>query len=56
MVLYQFIGEGCRFGELASVDNTCKSNKKGMPLLKVQGLDGDGKMFTRAMRGANALL
>ena len=43
---------GARFPELATADVTCKTNKEGRPLLKIQGLDGDGKMFTRA----NALL
>ena len=41
-----------RFPELATADTTFKTNKKGRPLFKIQGLDGDGKMFTRA----NALL
>jgi hypothetical protein len=43
---------GARFPELATADTTCKTNKQGRPLLKIQGLDGNGKMFTRA----NALL
>jgi hypothetical protein len=43
---------GARFPELASADVTCKTNREGRPLLKIQGVDGNGKMYTRA----NALL
>ena len=40
--------KNARFTELVSLDNTCKSNKAGMALMKAQGIDGDGKMFNRA--------
>ncbi len=43
---------GARFPELATADTTCKTNQECRPLFKIQGLDGNGNMFTRA----NALL
>ena len=43
---------GARFPELATADTKCKTNKECRPLFKIQGLDGNGNMFTRA----NALL
>ena len=52
MVRSQAFGDGSTLPELASADVTCKTNREGRPLLKIQGLDGNGKMFTRA----NALL
>ena len=40
--------KSARFPELASMDCTCTTNKEGRPFLRVTGLDGDGKIFTRA--------
>ena len=36
------------FPEIASMDSTCKTNKEGRPLFRITGIDGDGKLFTRA--------
>ena len=46
------LDKGKRFPELASIDATCKTNDEERPFVKVTGMDGDGKLFSRA----NALL
>ncbi len=40
--------KSARFPELASMDCTRKKNKEGRHFLRVTGLDGDGKICTRA--------